>query len=324
MTLFLNSGGLTNKFAIHFIRYSYMSMSLPPLRSLRVLEAVTRLGGVGRAAAELGVSQPAVSQQLRVIEDYFGRPMVKRTASGVSIDEDVELFGGRLQRAFAEIERAAEAFQDQADVAANQLTISLLASFAQRWLILRLAGFQSARPEIDIRLMTTSTPSDLGRRDADLSIRCGDGAWAGHNSRFLIENRIFPIASPTYLAANPLRRRDDLRKAILIQVESPPRNRDWGLWLKDAGLAEFQPKSWQTYANSTHALEAAAAGLGVAMGHTPFVVDSLSSGLLVKPFDFQRRDDDGDYFLVHRRGREIPRRISLFCDWLTRNAPKNI
>jgi len=299
-------------------------MSLPPLRSLRVLEAVIRLGGVGRAAAELGVSQPAVSQQLRLIEDYFGRPLIKRTASGISIDEDVELFGGRLQRAFAEIRRAADAFQDQADAAANRLTISLLASFAQRWLIPRLAGFQSARPEIDIRLMTTSTPSDLGRRDADLSIRCGDGVWNGHNSRFLIENRIFPIASPAYLAANPLQGLEDLRKAVLIQVESPPRNQDWELWLADAGLAGLQPKSWQTYANSTHALEAAAAGLGVAMGHTPFVVDSLSSGRLIKPFDLQRPDDDGDYFLVHRRGREIPRRISLFCDWLTLNSARTI
>lgn len=295
-------------------------MSSPPLRSLRVLEAVIRLGGVGRAAAALGVSQPAISQQLRVIETYFGRPMVKRTSTGVVVDEDVELFGARLQRAFDDVERAVAAFQTQTDSAANRLTVSLLASFAQRWLIPRLAGFQSARPEIDVRLMTTSAPVDLDRRDADLSIRCGNGSWRGHESRFLIENRIFPIASPACLDANPLHRLDDLRDAVLIQVESPPRNHDWRLWLEDAGLGDFEPKAWRTFANSTHALEAAAAGLGVAMGHTPFVVDSLSSGRLVKPFDYERPDDDGDYYLVYRSSREIPRRISLFCDWLLGDA----
>ncbi len=295
-------------------------MSLPPLRSLVVLEAVVRLGGVGRAATELGVSQPAISQQLRVVEHYFGRRMIERTATGLSVDGDVELFAARLQRAFSEVRHASAVFQEQTDGAANKLTISLLATFAQRWLIPRLIGFQNAHPRIDVRLLTTSVPTDLNRDDVDLSIRCGDGAWPGHDSKFLIDNRIFPIASPAFLESNPLRDVGDLRNAVLIRVDMPPRDGDWARWLDAVGAVDLEPRAWQTYATSTQALEAATAGLGVAMGHTPFVIDSLSSGRLVKPFEFEQRDDDGDYFLAFKRSRDEPRRIRLFRNWLLKDG----
>ncbi|MBT5110320.1 MAG: LysR family transcriptional regulator [Rhodospirillaceae bacterium] len=291
-------------------------MSLPPLRSLIVLEAVVRLGGVGRAASELGVSQPAISQQLRIIENFFGRRMIERTSTGVSVDAEVELFAARLQRALDEVRHASAAFQEQTDGASNKLTISLLATFAQRWLIPRLIGFQNAQPKIDVRLMTTSAPTDLNRDDVDLSVRCGEGAWPGHDSQFLVDNRIFPIASPAYLENNNLRDADDLRQAVLIRVDTPPRDGDWTLWLDAVGAVGLEPRNWQTYATSTQALEAATAGLGVAMGHTPFVIDSLSSGRLVKPFEFELPDEDGDYFLVFKRNRDEPRRIRLFRNWL--------
>jgi len=295
-------------------------MLLPPLRSLIVLEAVVRLGGVGRAASELGVSQPAISQQLRIIENFFGRRMIERTATGVSVDADVELFAVRLQRALDEVRHASAAFQEQTNGAANKLTISLLATFAQRWLIPRLIGFQNAHPKIDVRLMTTSAPTDLNRDDVDLSVRCGEGSWPGHDSQFLVDNRIFPIASPAYLENNNLRDADDLRQAVLIRVDTPPRDGDWALWLDAVGAAKLEPRAWQTYATSTQALEAATAGLGVAMGHTPFVIDSLSSGRLVKPFEFELPDEDGDYFLVFKRDRDQPRRIRLFRNWLLNSA----
>jgi LysR family glycine cleavage system transcriptional activator len=291
-------------------------MTLPPLKGLHVLEAVIRLGNVSRAAAELGVTQPAVSQQLRVLERFFGRSMIERTARGFTVDDDVELYAARLQRAFEEIRQSTAAFEDGARHAANRLTISLLASFAQRWMIPRLIGFQNSHPEIDVRLMTTSQPTDLDRKDVDLSIRCGDGSWPGHDSELVISNRIFPVASPAFVENHALQEVGDLRDVVLIQVDNPPRNRDWKLWLAAAGAPGLQPKAWQSYATSTHALEAATAGLGVAIGHTPFVVDSLASARLVKPFDCEFRDQDGDYFLVFKRQTSEPQRIKLFRDWL--------
>ena len=295
-------------------------MTLPPLRSLIALESVIRLGGVGRAATELGVTQPAVSQQIRVIENYFGRRLIERTTAGLSVDPDVELYAARLQRAFAEVRDATDTFQEQASKAANRLTLSLLATFAQRWLIPRLIGFQKTHADIDVRLLTTSSPTDLNRQDVDLSVRCGDGSWPEHDSQFLVENRIFPIASPAFLDSNKVQKIEDLRKAVLIRVDAPPRDGDWTLWLDAVGATNLEPRMWQTYATSTQAIEAATAGLGIAMGHTPFVIDSLKSGRLIKPFEFEQSDDDGDYYLVFKRRRDEPRRIKLFREWLLNSS----
>jgi LysR family glycine cleavage system transcriptional activator len=295
-------------------------MSLPPVRSLLALEAVVRLGSVSRAAAELNVSQPAVSQQLRVIEHFFGRRLIARAGTGISVEDDVELYSARLRNAFDEIRQATAAFSRLSHQSETTLTVSLLTTLAQRWLIPRLIGFQQAHPDIDIRLKTTSEPTELDRRDVDISIRSGSGSWPGHVSRFLVANMIFPVASPTLEKSAPLKQVQDLRGAVLIRVDTPPRDRDWPLWLAAAGHADLQPRAWQTYASSSQALEAATAGLGVAMGHTPFVADSLVSGGLLKPFGIELHDEDGDYFLVSRRQRETPRRITLFRNWLLDTA----
>ncbi len=295
-------------------------MSLPPLKSLVAFEAVIRLGGVGRAALELGVSQPAVSQQMRVLEGYFGRRLIERTPKGFRVEPEVEVYAARIGRAVAEIHAASVAFQTQNRRIENQLTVALLATFAQRWLIPRLIDFQQKRPDIDVRLMTTSEMADLLKIEADISIRCGDGAWPGQTSAFLMANRIFPVASPSYLERRPLRDVRDLRQASLIRVDARPRDLDWPSWLDNVGAAALTPISWQSFANSTHALEAATAGLGVAMAHTPFVLDSIASGRLIKPFTQDFADIDGDYYLTTPKRRESPRRIRLFRDWLLTEA----
>lgn len=87
-------------------------------------------------------------------------------------------------------------------------------------------------------------------------------------------------------------------------------------WFETANTDVIEPRAWQTYSTSTQAIEAAVAGMGVAMVHTPFVIDSLACGQLVRPFVEDTADRDGDYFLVYRARSEIPRRIALFRDWV--------
>ena len=275
-----------------------------------------RLGSVSRAAEELHVSQPAISQRLRALERHFGRKLIERTSTGFTAEPEVEVFAARLRGSLDEIRLAATSFQAQSRIAENRLTVVLLATFAQRWLIPRLLGFQQRFPNIDVQLIATSSVADLNRPDADVSIRCGSGAWPGYNCEFLAANRIFPVASPSYLRRVPLETIADLRKATCIRVEAPPRNNDWFCWLDSAGIADLSPKSWQSYSNSTHAMEAATAGLGVAMAHSPFVADSVASGRLVRLFDHDWRDSDGDYYVVYKDLKDTPRRILQFRDWL--------
>ena len=291
-------------------------MPLPPLNGLLALEAVIRTGGVRRAADELRISQPAVSQRLRGLEAYFGRPLIEKTPTGFRATDDVAAYGVRLGRAVEELRAASEDFRRESSAASNRLSIALLSTFAQRWLIPRLIDFQARHPKIDVHLLTTSNPADLAREDADLSIRCGDGNWRGHRARFLAANRIFPVASPDFVRRGLLGRPMDLTKTTLIRVDADPRGGDWDRWFAAAGLPSLQPARWQTYATSTHALEAATAGLGVAMAHSPFVADSMAAGHLVEPFAVSAPDPDGDYYVVRREGGGAHASIGRFEAWL--------
>jgi LysR family glycine cleavage system transcriptional activator len=291
-------------------------MSLPPLNGLLALEAVIRLGSVSRAAEELSVSQPAISQRLRALERHFGRKLIERTSTGFSAEPEVEVFAARLRSSLDEIRTASASFQAHSRQIENRLTVALLATFAQRWLIPRLLGFQQRFPHVDVQLIATSSPADLGRPDADVSIRCGSGNWPGHSSEFLAANRIFPVASPDYLQRVSLKRVVDLRKGTSIRVEAPPRDNDWLRWLDSADVNDLSPKAWQNYSNSTHAMEAATAGLGVAMAHSPFVTDNIASGRLAKLFAHDCDDTDGDYYIVCKTTADTPRRILQFRDWL--------
>ncbi len=294
-------------------------MSLPPLNGLLALEAVMRLGSVSRAADELNVSQPAISQRLRVLERYFGRKLIERTSKGFKIEPEVEVFAARLRGSLDDIRSAAQAFEAHSRRIENCLTVVLLATFAQRWLIPRLLSFQQRFPHIDVQLITTSSVADLNRSDADVAIRCGPGHLSGRKSVFLMANRIFPVASPSYLERVQLKKVSHLRKATCIRVDAPPRNNDWLHWLDSVGSKELAPKAWQNYSNSTRAVEAATAGLGVAMAHSPFVTDSISSGRLVRPFTHELDKRWADYYIVYKAFKDTPRRILLFRDWLIEN-----
>jgi len=289
----------------------------PPLSRLRAFEAVARHGSVTRAAAELGISQPAVTQQLRQLEALLEVPLVRRVAGGIAVTPEGQLYAARLQRAFAEIEAATAEVKAAADQD-RVLTVAVLATFAQRWLIPRLAGFQGAHPDVEVRLLTTSRLVDLGRDDVDLSVRSGKGRWPRCRSDFLIANQVFPVASPALIRRRGLRSPAALRHQTLIQVEAEPRRHDWQRWLEAAGLGDLAPRGWLTFSSSSHALEAALAGLGVAIGHTPFVVDGLGAGQLEAPFALKL--DDDDYYLVSARERAEIRKIRLFRDWLLQQA----
>ena len=291
-----------------------MAARLPAFPSLRAFEATARLGSVTRAAAELGVSQPAVSQQLRQLEAFLERPLLRRVAGGLVLTPDGELYAARLQRAFADLHAATDALL-RAGSEPRVLTLSLLATFAQRWLIPRLAGFQRAHPDLEVRLLTTSRLVDLAREDVDLSIRAGSGRWPGCRADFLIENQIFPVASPALLARRPVRRAADLEHQVLLRVEAEPRDRDWQRWLAAAGVPALAPRGWLTFASSSHALEAAIAGLGVAIGHTPFVIDGLAASRLAAPLALQL-GGEGDFYLVAARDQAERRKIARFRDWL--------
>jgi LysR family glycine cleavage system transcriptional activator len=295
-----------------------MPTALPPLASLRAFEAVARHGSVSRAAAELGVTQPAVTQQLRRLEGFLGLALVERRQGGIALTPAGRGYAARLRHAFDDL-RAATGELLPETRRGHIVTVAVLATFAQRWLIPRLVGFQDAHPEVEVRLLTTSRLAELEREDVDLSIRVGDGRWPGLRSERLMCNEAFPVASPGLLARRPLRRAEDLARHVLLRVDAAPRDADWPRWLDLAGIPGLQPVSWLTFANSAQALEAAVAGLGIAIGHTGFVADALAAGRLAAPLA-EKLADLGACYLVSRRTLREDAGSAQFRGWLLAEA----
>jgi len=287
------------------------------MTSLRAFEAVARHRNVSAAAKELFVTQPAVSQQIRHLEANLGVALTVRLNRGVELTREGEVLAARLTRGFAEIRAGVEIARS---VGRRDLSVSvaLLATFAQRWLIHRLASFQESFPDIAIRLIAATSLEDLDNSDADILIRCGTPRAGGLVADRLIANQFFPVASPALLDTQPLATPQDLRNHILIRVEAEPRHMDWPVWFQNAQAANIQPRDWIAMSNSSHAIEAAIAGLGVAIAHTPFVSDSLATGRLVAPLQPMVDGDEGDYFVVAEKDRAP--HVDIFRKWLLTEA----
>ena len=292
--------------------------ALPSLRALQALEATARLGGVTPAARELSVTQPAVSQQLRRLEDELGLALVDRDAAGFALTPVATAYAERLTRAFADIRAATGELRPAGD-GERVVSVVVLATLAQRWLIPRLAGFQEAAPDIEVRLVTTSRLEDLARADVDLAIRMGHVGAGDGRADPLIDNQAFPVASPALLARRPLGLPRDLAAHVWIRVTAPPRDEDWPRWLRLAGTPGLAPRAWLDFASSAQALEAAVAGLGIAVAHTPFVVDALAEGRLVAPLAIHL-DENGPCHLVTTPGRAARAGVVHFRDWLLTRA----
>ena len=225
-----------------------MDRHFPSMTSLRAFEAVARHRNVSAAAAELFVTQPAVSQQVRHLEASLGVALTVRLNRGIELTREGEVLAARLTRGFAEIRAGVEIARS---VGRRDLSVSvaLLATFAQRWLIHRLASFQQSFPDIAIRLIAATSLEDLDQTDADIIIRCGTPRAGGLVAERLIANQFFPVASPALLDARPLATPQDLRNHILIRVEAEPRHMDWPVWFQNAQAANIQPRDWIAMSN---------------------------------------------------------------------------
>ena len=295
-------------------------MDLPPsLRCIRAFDAVARHRNVTLAAEELGVTQPAVTQQLRLLERHLGTRLVRADRRGIDLTAAGALLATRVVHIFDDLR---DALDDAAGLtgSAPPLTIALLATLAQRWLIPRLASFQAAHPEIEVRLLTTSRLVDLQREDVDLAIRIGEGRWPGCHSDFLFENALFPVVSPALLSRLPLDTPADLARHVFISVDAPPRHDDWSRWLEAAGLDGLKPQGRLSFVSSAQALEAAAAGLGIAIAHTPFVEGDLQTGRLIAPFSERIIEPESFYLVAPRAAASLPR-VAAFRAWLLGAGP---
>lgn len=292
-----------------------MAGRLPPLNALRAFEAAGRHLSFTRAAGELFVTQAAVSHQIKALEEFLGLQLFRRYNRRLELTQAGRLYLLSIREAFELIGSATQQLQPAGGQA--QLKISTLPSFATRWLIRRLSGFQERHPEIELMFSTTQQLVDLGPGGFDIAIRVGLGNYPGLHVRPLMGDVAFPVCSPRLVAAG-LREPDDLRHQVLLHDFSVTRDDDgpnWRQWLRQASVRGVQAEKGPSYNDTGMAIQAAIAGQGVALGRRSLVVDDLKAGHLVCPFGPEVPTRYSWFFVCTPESAGQPR-IGAFLAWL--------
>jgi len=301
-----------------------MSRKLPPLNALRAFEAAARLGSVSKAASGLAVTQSAVSHQIKALEDWAQIDLLRRQGRGITLTNEGQRYLGAVTAALDQLDVATRRLL-ASDPRKGWLTVSMMPSFAAKWLVPRMAQFRAKHPDIDVWVSTWWNFTDAADltaftdSDVDLAILYGGGDWPEVISTRFLTEEIFPVAAPAYAAANALKRPADLARATLLHDEM---RQDWRLWLTAAGVDGIDPDRGPGFDDSGLLLQAASAGMGVALGRSALIADDLAAGRLVAPFALKLRADNA-YYLVARPGTENLPKIKAFRDWLLAEAGRS-
>ena len=290
-----------------------MSSPLPSLNGLRAFEAAARHLSFTRAAAELHVTQTAISHQIRRLEEQLGLRLFERRNRALKLTQHGETYLPAVRAAFADLRQATERLTRRGRD--DLLTVSTVASLAAKWLLPRVAQFQETHPHIEVRISASTHLVDFRREEIDMAIRYGRGHWPGLRADWLMAEDIFPVCSPALLrGAKPLQRPEDLAHHTLLHATIS--REDWQLWLTAAGLpTDIALRRGLNFDQSFMAIQAAIDGLGVALGRTPYVEADLAQGRLVMPFDVKLPVEAGFYVVAPQATAEEAK-IALFRDFL--------
>ena len=254
-----------------------------PLNALRAFALVYSEGGVRAAARRLGVAHSSVSRHLGELDAWLGRSLILENAGrrGLVFSPQGEALGRALMLGLGEIERAAQALRDTRS--ADAVTLSTSPSVAGRWLLPRLAAFETAHPRIELSVLVDQRLADLRSGDIDLAIRMGRGDWPDVRCEPLMDDELYPVMSPAYWneAGRP-RKREHLTGLKLLHDRDP--NASWELWRQAHGPTSLAVRRGPNFASSDLVLRAAILGRGVALARHRLAISDIDSGLLLRPF----------------------------------------
>jgi LysR family glycine cleavage system transcriptional activator len=295
---------------------------IPPYLSLRVFEAAARLSSFSRAADELGITAGAVSQHIRVLEEFAGQPLFRRLGRGVELTEAGRAAFGHASAAMAEVLQAGRAMR--ASLRGRRIAISTAPSFASKWLIPRLSRFQEQWPDIEVRMSADMALVDFAVSDIDLAIRYGPGGYEGLHCERLMSESVVVVASPRLLdGRGPLRTVADLAGLPLIHddaTERDPSCPSWSMWFAARGARRDDAERGLRFNQSSLAIEAAVAGKGLVLAKRQLALRDIGEGSLVTAFDDQTAPVSFAYWLVWPRGRRFEPAQVAFLEWLRQQA----
>ncbi len=291
-------------------------LNLPSFAALRAFQAAATHERYVDAAESLGITESAVSHQLRKLEEFLHVSLLDRSGHRPTLTEEGRRYLAEIEPALERIHAATEAIRPATGRAVVRLTLP--PSLAAVWLIPLLGGFEEAHPEIDLQLTATSRVVDLRRDQVDLAIRHGAGTWSDVEAEFLLAETAMPVCAPGYLETlDGAPGKSLLAGARLIANGAIPG--EWDEWAKAHGLAAPRPGNVVTLDAMEQALQVAERGHGMAMGRRPLVDDWLADGRLIAPFGGDS-PTGASYYLCRPAGLTLSAASRRVQRWLTDTA----
>lgn len=294
---------------------------LPSLEPLKGFDAAARHLSFTRAAAELFLTQSAVSRQIQLLEEQLGVKLFRRETRRLALTPEGEV----LHRAVAEmLARLTEVCAGlRAARRRPRVTITAAVSIASLWLVPRLAAFQALEPDFDVLISADNRFVDLEREGIDLALRYDDPGGVAADAVHLFAEVVFPVAAPAVVAglASPLRPEDLAGATLLSYADAGQRVPwlSWEPWLQGINLAHVRPKAVLQFNQYDQLIRAAEDGRGIALGRGPLVTQSLAAGRLAALPEGHRHIAARAYFLVRGPGAARPE-VERFAAWLLDEA----
>jgi LysR family glycine cleavage system transcriptional activator len=294
------------------------------MNTLRVFDAAARRLSFTLAAEDLGVTQAAVSHQIRGLEEWLGVALFRRRNKQVFLTEAGQAYAVAVGQSLDQIAEATRALV-RADNRGGVLTLSTMPSFAIKWLIHRLGGFITAFPDVEVRLHTSMELANFSKDGVDIAIRMARSIPADLHADLLMEEDLFPVCAPSLTRGiRPLADPSDLCHHVLLQDVGI----SWASWLAPLGLEGIRPQRGPGYLDSALAIQACMEGQGILMGRTVMVEEDLLAGRLIAPFP-QRVPSPLKYWLVCPHSHLTRPGVRVFREWIlaqaeewTQNHPK--
>ncbi len=282
----------------------------PSLAALRAFETAARTLSFTGAADELNQTQGAISHQVNTLEARLGLKLFEREARGLRLTEA----GGRylllVRDALDRLRTAEDLIRSERP---SVLTVTVSPNFASKWLVPRLGGFSVTHPNLDLRISASLQHVDFSREDIDLAVRHGNGSWPELHVTRLCAEELFPACSPALLRGGPpIRTTADLAGHVLVHDRS---RKHWRDWLAAFGIEGQDTERGPVFDQTALAIDAAAAGQGIALARSALASLDLIAGRLVRPLE-EAMPAEFAYWIVCRKATADTPKISQFRSWL--------
>ncbi|MEW5702121.1 MAG: transcriptional regulator GcvA [Candidatus Zixiibacteriota bacterium] len=290
-----------------------MRRVLPSLSSLQCFDAAVRHMSFTKAARELSITQSAVSRRIRQLEDYVGQPLFRRQKQQLVLTEPGEVYFLSVRDLLDRAEAATLQLMAYG-TGGGLLTIALLPTFGARWLIPRLGDFTARHPDIQLNFVTKTRPFEFAGSDIDVAIHFGSDLWPGAVCHRLMGEVVVPVAAPSLLAGRcPLTRPAEVGRFTLLQHVTRPQA--WQEWLRACHVEDLDGRVGPSFEEFHMVIQAAIAGLGLAVLPRFLIQEELTSGRLIVAIDRPVASESAYYLVCPQRKTDLPQ-VAAFRDWM--------